>query len=88
MARSYHPGGRGAGYRTCGHRLPAPRFAGLPPGPAYQGLGEFGHRSIPPTKGQANEMNSLIHIHHANAVNTQRLAVRRPRRLSSRKRGI
>jgi hypothetical protein len=33
-------------------------------------------------------MNSLIHITHAKAVNEQRLAVRRPRRFSTRKRGI
>jgi hypothetical protein len=33
-------------------------------------------------------MNSLLHIHHAKAIDQQRLAVRRPRRLSSRKRSI
>ena len=33
-------------------------------------------------------MNSLLQIHHAKTVELQRLAVRRPRRLSSRKRGI
>jgi hypothetical protein len=33
-------------------------------------------------------MNSLLHIHHANAVDQQRLAVRRTRRFSTRKRSI
>jgi len=32
--------------------------------------------------------SSLLQIHHANAVEQQRTAVRRPRRFSARKRGI
>jgi hypothetical protein len=32
-------------------------------------------------------MNSLLHIHHAQAMDTQRLAARRTRRPSARKRG-
>jgi hypothetical protein len=33
-------------------------------------------------------MNSLLTIHHAKAVDQQRLAVRRPRRFSVKKRSI
>jgi hypothetical protein len=33
-------------------------------------------------------MNSLLHIEHAKAMDQQRQAVRRPRRLSARKRSI
>lgn len=42
----------------------------------------------PHPKGQAIRVNSLIQLHHAKTVELQRLAVRRPRRLSARKRGI
>jgi hypothetical protein len=33
-------------------------------------------------------MNTLLELHHATTVETQRPAVRRPRRFSARKRGI
>jgi hypothetical protein len=45
-------------------------------------MGEFTHRSTPlETKGPGDQMNtSLLHITHAQTIDQQRLAVRRPRR--------
>jgi hypothetical protein len=48
----------------------------------YQRVEECGHRNTPSIEGPGDQMNSLLNIHHAKAVNQQRLAVRRPRRRS------
>jgi hypothetical protein len=44
-------------------------------------MGEFSHRSTPSNEGPGDQMNtSLLHLTHAQTIDQQRLAVRRPRR--------
>ena len=57
----------------------APRAdACSPPPEGGRAVGGFSHRTNPP----GDQMNSLLHITHANAVSAERLAVRRNRRWS------